>query len=107
MTMMVWALFQAQAAEPLVIEGNLAKREFTCAAGQQVTIQGASLQITLEGDCGAVHVQGSANTVTTDGVASIRVDGASNTVTWKRNLSGVAKLPVQTTGVTNKVRQAN
>jgi hypothetical protein len=107
MTLMVWAVFQAQAAEPLVIEGSTAGREFTCAAGQEVHVDGASLQIVLKGDCGAVHVKGSMNKVTTDGVASIQVEGASNTVTWKRNLSGAAKLPVQTTGAANKVRQAS
>lgn len=95
----------AQASGALVIDGSGAARSFTCAEGQRVEVTGSMLQITLSGSCGALQVEGSSNTITADGVSAITVVGASNKVTWARNLSGSPALPVSKTGTANKVTQ--
>ena len=87
----------------LVVDGTRAHKTLTCQAGQAVNITGSMHEITLQGDCGKVSVDGSSITVNADGVASIRVEGSMNHVTWKRNLSGQQPLPVSKSGSMNDV----
>ncbi|MEQ1571372.1 MAG: DUF3060 domain-containing protein [Myxococcota bacterium] len=103
--MIAWfTLAQSAFAADLVV-GAGGSGTYTCEAGQNVGVEGSSLTITFNGDCGKLTVEGSMNKVTIDGVTSVRVEGSSNTVTWKRNLSGAAKLPVTKVGAGNKVKQ--
>ncbi|MEZ4239162.1 MAG: DUF3060 domain-containing protein [Myxococcota bacterium] len=104
----MWTLLLATAAlagQGYVIDGSNAATGHACAAGEAVTVNGSSLTVRLTGDCGVVEVVGSTNHVTVDGVASVRVTGSDNDVTWARNLSGSKRLPKVLVGTGNKVHR--
>ncbi|MCA9491082.1 MAG: DUF3060 domain-containing protein [Myxococcales bacterium] len=89
--------------DALVVRGTGSRKTLTCEAGQPVRIEGSTHHITLQGDCGKLHVEGSNIEVTADGVSAIHVEGSMNTIHWQRNLSGQASLPVSREGTMLKV----
>lgn len=89
--------------DALVVRGTGVHKTLTCEAGQPVHIEGSTHQITLQGDCGKLDVEGSNIDVTADGVSAIHVEGSMNNVHWQRNLSGQAQLPVSKDGTMLKV----
>jgi hypothetical protein len=94
----------AHAAEPFHLVGAVAQKAFRCEDGQDIVIEGSSLTLTFQGSCGKLQIVGSTNTITVDGVTSVSVEGAQNSVTFTRNLSGEKKLPVTSVGAGNKVK---
>ncbi|MCP3141541.1 DUF3060 domain-containing protein [Pyxidicoccus xibeiensis] len=75
-----------------------------CAPGTEVEVTGSSNTVTLTGECKSLTVSGSTNNVKVEAIRTITVEGASNTVTWKRG-HGKSKPKVSRTGVGNKVSQ--
>lgn len=105
MWMVMSLLGTADAADDLVI-GSGASGTYSCLVGQKVKVEGNQLTLTFNGDCGALEVIGNSNTITIDGVSSVRLTGNKNRTTWKRNLSGQRTLPVTKLGAGNQVTQA-
>lgn len=88
------------------IIGTARQQTVACTGDTEVSIKGASNDITLTGDCKSVSVRGSANNVSIDTVARIEVKGTANNVSWKK-ASGSAKKPkVSSAGTANQVSQA-
>jgi hypothetical protein len=80
------------------------KKTLDC-AGQDASITGSLNEITLTGECPAVTIKGSENTIAVEAVGTIRVVGTKNKVTWQR--STVEKGPrVTRSGLGNLVSQA-
>jgi len=93
----------ASAQSVAVSQSNL-KKTFDC-GGQEASIVGSQNEITLTGECPAVTVKGSQNTISIEAVGTIRVVGTMNKVTWQR--STIAKGPkVTRSGLDNVITQA-
>lgn len=94
---------QSVAQSVAISQSNL-KKTFDC-GGQEASIVGSQNEITLTGECSAVIVKGSQNTITIEAVGTIRVVGTMNKVTWQR--STTPKGPkVTRSGLDNVITQA-
>ena len=76
-----------EAASRIEVSGTGETSTHECTPGTEVEVTGASNTVTLTGEC-----------------KRLTVEGASNTVTWKRG-PGKSKPKVSRTGVGNKVTQ--
>lgn len=86
--------------------GTARQQTVACSGDTEVSIKGASNDITLTGECKSVSVRGSANTVRIDTVGRLEVKGSANNVSWKKASGGAKKPKVDSAGVGNKVFQA-
>ena len=92
------------AAQSVAVSQSNLKKSFDC-GGQEASIVGSQNEITLTGECPAVTVKGSQNTISIEAVGTIRVVGTMNKVTWQR--STIAKGPkVTRSGLDNVITQA-
>jgi hypothetical protein len=97
------AATQSAGQSVAVSQSNL-KKTLDC-GGQEASIVGSQNEITLTGECPAVTVKGSQNTISIEAVGTIRVVGTMNKVTWQR--STIAKGPTVTrSGLDNVITQA-
>jgi hypothetical protein len=96
---------QASGSQVEII-GTARQQTVACTGATEVSIKGASNDITLTGDCKSVSVRGSANKVSIDTVGRIEVKGTANNVSWKKASGSQKKPKVNSAGVDNKVFQA-
>ncbi len=90
-------------AQVAVSQSNL-KKSFDC-GGKEATIVGSQNELTLTGECPALTVKGSQNTISVEAVGTIRVVGTMNKVTWQRTT--IDKGPkISRSGLDNVITQA-
>ncbi|MCV7029636.1 DUF3060 domain-containing protein [Mycobacterium sherrisii] len=87
---------------PAKIDASVATVTYDCGNQSPIRIVGQDATVTLNGSCGEVDVTGIANTVNLQTVASIRVTGTGNHITWMNGPDG--KIPrISNTGGSNSV----
>ena len=90
-------------ADDIVVNGHDLRRTFTC-NGNNVVVNANDSTLSFRGECNEIQVNGSTNTINIDAVASIVLESADNTVSWKKAAKGDApKIVDRSTG--NKVTQ--
>ena len=75
---------------PAKIGGGVSALTYDCGNQSPIEIVTLDSTITLNGSCGDVEVNGSANTVNLQTVASIRATGTGNHITWQSGPGGAA-----------------
>jgi len=75
---------------PAKIGGGVSALIYDCGKQSPIEIVTLDSTITLNGSCGEVEVNGSANTVNLQTVASIRATGTGNHITWQSGPGGAA-----------------
>ncbi|NOK67097.1 MAG: hypothetical protein GFH27_549289n365 [Chloroflexi bacterium AL-W] len=87
----------------LTIQTDKSQQTLVC-NNQDIMIRGSDNMITLPGTCDTLEVLGNDNTIRVEQVATIRVDGNDNMVTWQEGVD--ADTPAVTnTGTDNRIRQ--
>jgi hypothetical protein len=75
---------------PAKIGGGVSALTYDCGSQSPIEIVTLDSTITLNGSCGEVEVNGSANTVNLQTVAVIRATGTGNHITWQSGPGGAA-----------------
>jgi Protein of unknown function (DUF3060) len=75
---------------PAKIDGGVSAMTYDCGNQSPIEIVSLDSTITLNGSCGEVEVNGSANTVNLQTVAFINATGTGNHITWQRGPGGAA-----------------
>ena len=76
-----------------------------CGEGGELVVNGSSNKLAVTGGCARVVVNGSENTVALDGADKIVLNGAGNSVSYKRGWKA-AQPKVVKTGAGNKIARA-
>jgi hypothetical protein len=79
-----------QDVAPAKIGGGVSALTYDCGGQSPIEIVSLDSTITLNGSCGEVEVNGSANTVNLQTVAIIKATGTGNHITWQSGPSGAA-----------------
>jgi hypothetical protein len=75
---------------PAKIGGGVSALTYDCGNQSPIEVVSLSSTITLNGSCGEVEVNGSANTVNLQTVAFIKASGTGNHITWQSGPGGTA-----------------
>jgi hypothetical protein len=73
---------------PAKIDSSFSAMTYDCGTQSPIKIVSEDSTITLNGSCGEVDVNGAANTVNLQTVASIVATGAGNHITWQKGPAG-------------------
>jgi hypothetical protein len=81
------------------------KKTIAC-GGQEAAVTGSLNDIIFTGECPAVTIKGSENTISIETVGQIRVVGTKNKVTWQRPIGDEKAPKVSKSGLGNVITQA-
>lgn len=87
---------------PATIGGGVSAVSYDCGNQSPIEIVSLDSNITLNGSCGEVEVNGSANTVNLQTIAIIKATGTGNHIAWQRGPGGAAP-QISNRGVSNTI----
>jgi Protein of unknown function (DUF3060) len=86
------------------VSGMGIKVSHVCKANEDVAVEGQGHQIWLKGSCRTIKVEGMNNTVISEKVAFVKVEGTGNHVTFRSGLNG-NKPKISNSGLNNTALQ--
>jgi hypothetical protein len=96
---------RAAAGAQVGISQSNQKKTIAC-GGQEATVTGSLNDIIFTGECPAVTIKGSENTISIETVGQIRVVGTKNKVTWQHAIGDEKAPRISKSGLGNVISQA-